>query len=79
MTSSSAQPYRNATDGMPGIAQVGVLAADLGAQRGELRVDERADERDDAARRPHAEDRAGVWTCRATTYGLMKMPEPMIS
>ena len=41
---------------MPGVAQVGVLSADVGPQRRELGVDEGAHERDDAARGPDAED-----------------------
>ena len=46
---------------MPGVAQVGVLSADVGAQRRELGVDEGAHERDDAAGGPYAEDeRRGV-------------------
>ena len=44
---------------MVGIAQVGVLAAGLRPQRGELRVSERAEERDDAAGDPGQEDEGG--------------------
>src|SRR3954465_6586400 len=41
---------------MIGIAQVRVLPADLGAQRRELRIRERAEQRDDAAGYPRADD-----------------------
>src|SRR2546423_3361117 len=44
---------------MEGVAQVRVLAADFGAARGQLGVDERARERDCAAREPSAEYEEG--------------------
>ena len=40
----------------PGVAQIGILAADLGPPRGELGIDERAHDRDRAADQPDPDD-----------------------
>src|SRR5205085_8488485 len=45
--------------GVKCVAKVSVLSADFGAARGQLRVDERARERDRAAREPSAEYEEG--------------------
>ena len=60
------------------VAQIRVLSADARPQRRELGVDEGADERDDAADAPRAEDEAGVWTSRATIARIDEDPAPMI-
>ena len=40
----------------PGVAQIGILAADFGPPRGELGIDEGAGDRDRAADQPDADD-----------------------
>ncbi|HEY2094244.1 MAG TPA: hypothetical protein VGJ81_20440 [Thermoanaerobaculia bacterium] len=63
---------------MVGVAKIGVLAASLGTQRRELGINERAEERDDAAGDPRAEDECGRMYLACDDIRLMKIPDPMM-